>query len=856
MIKGKIKGLSSKEAEKRLQEYGLNKLEESKKISSLHIIFSQFKSPLIYILFFAGLITFFLKEWTDSLVIFLAVVVNTFLGFIQEYKAEKSLLALKKLLVLKALVIRDGKEELIEAEKIVPQDLVILTTGSKVPADGIVLEEKELYLNEAILTGESMPLKKEKISAKELALYKKGFFLPERKKEVFMGTTVVSGRGLILVLKTGKRTKMGHLAGKLKTTTEEETPLKRQISRLSKFLALIFLFICLMIFFEGLLTGRFWWEMFTLSVAIAVAAIPESLAVSLTIILTLGMQRIHKRKSLVRKLLAAEILGSVDIICADKTGTLTEGKMQVVKALALNKKLIRKAAFLCNNKTNPLELAMLNWAKKYFKKNTIKRERLEEIPFSSQRKFISILNQAENKKEAEMYLSGAPEMVLAISSLEKKAKTFWQKKLDEFTAKGYRVVAFSYKKDKKKILLNQFRQLKQNLAKDNNYFYLSNLKLNWLGLLLFEDPVRLDVKKAFKECQKAGIKVKVITGDHKNTALAVLRKLNLINKKNEKKVLEGWQLEKISKEKLKQIADKTILFCRATPEQKIKIVEALQSKRHVVAMMGDGVNDALALKKADIGIVVAEASEVAKETADMVLLDSNFKTIVAAVEEGRNIFENIKKVILYLLSGSFTEIVLIGGSLFLGLPIPVLPAQILWINIVEDSLPALALAFEEKDKTLMAEAPRKRDIPLIDKEIKILLAIISLTTDFFLLLIYIIMLKLNLDFSLIRTFIFASLASTSLFYIFSCKNLRAYIWKINIFSNKFLLLSVGTGFLMIFSGVYLPFLNFLLKTKPLPLLFWLIILGKSLFTVLAIELIKGIFIHKRKNYSLAKSNYV
>lgn len=852
-------GLSSKEALKRLEKYGPNEIERKKQLPWLRLLLDQFKSPLIYILFFAGLITLILKEWTDALVIFLAVGVNTILGFIQEYKAEKSLIALRKILVSHAKVIRDGKEELIETKDIVPGDLVILSTGSKVPADGVVVEGISLHLNEAILTGESVPVEKKEIKSKKVQ--NSSNISPEDLKSsgVFMGTVVVSGRGKMLVTKTGMKTKMGGIAGQLKETIEEETPLKKQIGYLSKILAIIFAFVCLIIFFEGLWREREILEMFTLSVAVAVAAIPEGLVVSLTVILSLGMQRVLKRKGLVRKLLAAETLGSVDIICADKTGTLTEGKMKVTdweteKGSKSEEEEILKAAALCNNMTNPLEVAMINWVREEVGEveEIIKlNPRIDEIPFSSEKKFIAVLVKSppdtSGVSRGKIFLSGAPEMVMEMCLMTEKEKIKWQKKLDEFTKKGLRVVAFSYATGDLKKLKTNFLNLKKGLQKydgqiNGDWHY---LQLKWLGLLLFEDPVRLEVKQALKTARLAGIKIKVITGDYRNTAISVLNKLEINGGQlKDEQVMEGWELEKASDEELTKRIDEIVLFARTTPEQKIRIVEALQAKGHSVAMMGDGVNDALALKKADIGIVVGEASEVAKETADMVLLDSNFKTVVAAVEEGRGIFENIKKVVLYLLSDSFTEIVLIGGSLLLGLPTPLLSAQILWVNLVEDGLPGLALAFEPKDKGLMKEPPRPKNAPILDEELKILIFVIGIITDFLLFTIFYLLFRFKLPIEMTRTIIFAALAVDSLLYVFSCKTLRVNLWHEDIFSNKFLLFSVLIGFLLLIAGIYTPFLNLILKTERLPLLAWPLIFTKGLITIGGIELVKWFFLKK------------
>jgi Ca2+-transporting ATPase len=830
------KGLTFQEAKKRLQKFGPNEIQQQEGLSWPKLLWGQFKSPLIYILFFAGLITLFLKEWTDSVVIFLAVGLNTVLGFIQEFKAEKALVALKKILVPHARVIREGKEEVIETRELVPGDLVVLLTGDKMPADGVLIEAVDFHSNEAILTGESAPVEKKDSS------------------QVFMGTVVASGRGKMVVQKTGQETRMGKIATKLSQTAAEETPLKAQIGHFSKILAVIFSLICVVIFFEGLWRGREFLEIFTLSVAVAVAAIPEGLVISMTVILTLGMQRILKRKGLVRKLLAAETLGAVNVICADKTGTLTEGKMRVVGIEVgggkqeARKKEILKAAILCNNMTNPLEIAMMNWAREKLGnvEEIIKQSpRRAEIPFTSERKFIAVLTQSASG--GEFFLSGAPEVIMEMSVMGKTEKDKWYKKLNHHTKKGLRVVAFSAVLGRVDKLKAAFGDLKKPTKKKTGRVQKgSSLKLEWLGLLLFEDPIRTEVKEALKLCQKAGITVKVVTGDYRQTAVAVLEKLEIGGGQiKDHQVMEGWELERLSGKDLSRRIEGIVLFARTTPEQKIKIVEALQEKGHSVAMMGDGVNDALALRKADIGVVVGEASEVAKETADMVLLDSNFKTIVAAVEEGRGIFENIKKVILYLLSDSFTEVILIGSSLFLGLPIPLLPAQILWVNLVEDGLPGLALAFEPKDEGLMQEPPRPKQAPILDKEIKTIIFIIGIVTDLLLLGVFYFLLRQSVSIEIIRTVIFASLAIDSLLYVFSCKTLRKNLWQEHIFSNKFLVFSVVSGFILLVAAIYVPFLRMILKTKILPARFWFLILLMGIADVVGIELVKWIFL-KRK----------
>jgi len=854
-------GLSSKEAAKKLEKYGFNEIEKKREFLWARLVFDQFKSPLIYILLLAGIISLILTEWTDALVIFLAVVVNTSLGFFQEFKAEGALIALQKLIVPHALVIRGKKRKRIEAAYLVPGDLVILKMGDRVPADGILIKAKNLYFNEAILTGESEAVEKKVLAKKEISSLLKGMVRGySSKKSAFMGTTVVSGKGRILVTGTGKNTRIGQLAIKLKETVSEETPLKIQITKLARTLTLIIGSICLIIFVEGVLKGRDLVEMFILAVALAVAAIPEGLAISVTMVLTLGMERILKKKGLVRKLLAAETLGSVDVICLDKTGTLTEGKVRVAKIDVVNKQLAASVAVFCNNLINPLGIALWDWGKKNLKLDGTlpaclpvdglgdrgEEFRIDEIPFSSKRKITAVLCR-KGKNKGVFYLSGAPEVVLELSGLSKKEKLKWEDNLNRHTGKGFRAIGLSFLEGDLEKLKEKFNLLRNKLLEyDGQLAREINLGTNWLGLVLFEDPVREGVKKTLDLAQKAGIEIKVITGDYQNTAVAVLNRLGLVRGAlKAKQVMEGGEVKRIGEEELSRRIEEIILFYRTTPEQKTKIVAALQNNGRTVAMMGDGVNDALALKKADIGIVVGEASEVAKETADMVLLDSSFSTVIAAIKEGRAIFENIKKVVLYLLSSSFSELILIGGSLLFGFPLPILPAQILWVNLIEDGLPGLALAFEKTDKGLMQKKPRVKKAPILDKEVKTMIFVISLVTDLILLSLCWFLLKIGCPLDKLRTIIFAVLAADSLLFVFSCKNLRKNLWQINVFSNKLLNLSVILGFVMLLLVIYLRPLNLVFKTVPLKpeILIAVLLLGGV--DIFGIEVIKLKFRKKR-----------
>ncbi|HUW22347.1 MAG TPA: HAD-IC family P-type ATPase [Candidatus Bathyarchaeia archaeon] len=839
-------GLTSVEATEKLKKFGLNQLEPTKKISTFKIFLDQFTSPLVYILVIAGLITLFLREFTDSLIIFAAVFLNTLLGFYQEKKAQRALEALRTYLVQKVRVVRDSRVQLIDARQLVPGDVVILSIGVKVPADGLIIEGVDLSVNEAILTGESIPVKKTKVKNRMSEISTEDRFIDKIGNEyrVFAGTTVVTGIGKMLVTGTGMKTEIGKIGQAVGEVGDEKTPLQDQLAQLAKTLTIILGITCILIFIIGLRQSRDPIEMFKISVAVAVAAIPEGLVVTLTAILAIGMQRILARKALVRKLIAAETLGSVSVICADKTGTLTEGKMRVVEALINDqlpdsKQVIIQAAILCNDKRDPLETAMLQWAEKKLKKKNVtikdieKRYlRTDEVPFSSEKKYIATLHKIKNGPKIQnlLFVSGAPEMVLKMSRITAKEEKSWLENLNDYANKSYRLVGFAFKEI----------EGKENWKKEIGGF-------SWLGILVFEDPIRKGVEDVIQLIKNAGVDLKVITGDYLNTAASVFNRLKIRDGPLQpEEMITGEELDGLSQQELKDKVKKIILFARTSPQQKLKIVNALKENAEVVAMMGDGVNDAPALAKSDIAIVVNEASDVAKETADMVLLDSRFETIVYAIEEGRAIFENIKKVILYLLCSSFTEVILIGGSMLFGLPLPVSAAQILWVNLVEDSLPSIALAFEPEEKEVMDEPPRPRNFPILDLEMKTLIFIVGFFTDLLLLMLAYLLHKNIIHFSHGRSVVFIALGIDSLFYVFSCRSLRKPIWQKKPWENKLLVLSVFIGLWMLVLAIYYPPLKRLLKTESLEWSEWVFIFFLSMFKVLLIEITKYIFILGRK----------
>lgn len=842
------RGLSEPEVRRRLQQFGANTIEKKGGETALSILLSQFKSPLIYILVIAALVTVVLRDYVDTWVIGLAVAVNTILGFYQERKAQRAIAALQELLSPKATVVRGGKRQVVEASDLVPGDVCVVGLGERVPADAVVVAVDDFAVTEAILTGESIPVHKrlersKTLSGENLEGLQKAWREIGPDSKVFAGTIVASGIATVLVAITGSGTEVGKIAQSLEETVEGPTPLQKRIASFSNQLAIFVGIIALVIFITGILveTGvevtlvEKFRVMFTTSVAVAVAAIPEGLAVSLTVILAIGMQRILHRKALVRKLMAAETLGSVTVICADKTGTLTEGMMQVTKAEFEDEKEGMKAAILTNDRRDPLEIAMWDWVSEEKRQDpqriTEANERIDSIPFSPEDKFTAKLY------KDRVYVMGAPEVVMSFCSMPGSKKHRWMRKFDEYGIRALRIVGFAMRKTKK----NERKLRKKSVRRG----------LTWLGVVVYEDPVRRGVAAALSEAKKAGIDVKVITGDYRATAEAVLESLGLLSKAAKLRaarslVMEGQELERLSPNELQGRVAETVLFARIDPVQKLKIVEALQANGEVVAMTGDGVNDAPALKRADIGVVVSGATDVAKETADMILLDDNFATMVAAVEEGRGIFVNLRKVILYLLSDSFSEVILILGSLLLRIPLALTASQILWVNLITDGFPSLALTIEPKDADLMKQKPRDRNEPLLDSEIKLLIILISGVTGLLTLAAFFWFWRLYGDEVSARTVVFVMLGIDSLVYVFSARSLRRPIWHTPLLGNLWLILAVLGGFGLQLMALYIPFLRRLLATRPLSVFEWLVVFAEAMLVIGIIELVKWWFLKKEK----------
>ncbi|MDO8524664.1 MAG: HAD-IC family P-type ATPase [bacterium] len=805
-------GLSEKQVLELRNRFGENSIPSKKKTSWFLILLAQLKSPLIYILIVIGLISLFFKEYFDVILIWSVVALNTLMGFFQEYHVEKTLIALRKILKPKAIVIREGKRKEIESRELVPGDLVILNSGDKVPADGKIIEGVNLLINEAILTGE------------EEAVIKT---VEEESNLAFMGTVVIFGRGIMEVLNTGKETEIGKIEKNLSEIKERKTPIQLRLDEFSKSLGKIILIVCLVIFLVGLFYRVDTLEMFRLAIILAVSAIPEGLPIAITVILALGMRRILKRNGLVKKLISIETLGSASVICTDKTGTLTEGKMKVVKTDFSDKENMLLALTLNNEQRSGLEVAIWDYVKneKMFDPQKIfnQTKRVYEEPFDSEKKYSITINEVKGKEVA--FLKGAPEIILPFCQSLDGEKEKILEKIEEWADEGLRVLGVAFKEE-------------GNLQEKKEF--------SWLGLVGVVDPIRKDAKEAILIAKSAGIQVKIVTGDYRKTAERVA--LNLGFNLEPKNVLEGAELEIISEEELKNKIKDILLFTRVTPHQKQKIIKALQDNGEVVAMTGDGVNDALALKKADIGIAVGSASEVAKEAGDLILLDNNFKTIIAAVEEGRLIFSNIKKVVSYVLSNSFVEIFLIFGSIILNLPYPLTIVQILWLHLICDGPSDIILGFEPKEKDLMEQRPENlQKESILSNSMKFLIFGISFIVGLLCLLIFWYFLKKSGDLNFARTLIFATVAMVDLIYIFSFKNLKRTIFKTeNFFQNKLLFLGVLYGILLTFVAIYLPALNRILDTQPLRPTHWLLVLSVALIVTLWAEVVKIMCNHKRR----------
>jgi Ca2+-transporting ATPase len=805
-------GLTVAEVAARRKIYGENRLPAEKPVSRLAILLSQVRSPLVYIILVAALVSLVAQEYGDFVIIMAVVVIDVILGYIQEYQAHKTYAALKGLLKPTTTVMRDGERCEVEVWELVPGDLALLSAGEKVPADGWVRESVKLGLDEAILTGESEPV------TKDVGL------------TAFMGTTVVAGRGLIQIEKTGPRTELGGIAQSLQEHVEEDTPLQRRLKAFSRTLTFIVIGFTLAILTTGLIMGEGFLQMLRTSIILAIAAVPEGLLIAVTVILVLGMRKILRRNGLVKRLLAVETLGSVTSICTDKTGTLTEGRMRVSMSDIVDAGRSLQVMVLCNDLEGPVDIALWEHARRLMDSDpqqmVDESQRLEEELFTSETKYmITAVTGTLLGGQGYNFLKGAPEIVLGMCNIAPEEKARILRQVDEWATMGLRLLGLAYRP----------------LGPLSDYHsYL------WVGLLGLEDPVREGVVGSVSVARRAGIQVKMITGDYPKTAEHIARRTGLMQ--DGEYSLEGREVAALSDEELQARVRTTPVFARIRPHDKLRIIRALQANGEITAMIGDGVNDAPALQRANIGVVVGSATDVAKETADLILMDSNFKTIVAAIEEGRIIFQNIRKVVAYTLSNSFAEVLAIFVAMILGWPAPLAVAQILWIHLICDGPSDIVLGFEPMERGIMDERPRPLHEPILSHLGLSLIGVISVSSATAVLFLFHHMFSAHGDPVEGRSIVFASFAINSMVYIFAYRSMRQPLWRMNRLSaNMALVYAVAGGIAMAVLPFLVPALRDLLGLVPLTLGEWSEVAGIALALLVVVEI--GKWISNRLNSS-------
>lgn len=844
---GKLKtstefGLSEMEAQKRLEENGTNEIREKGKKSNIAKFFSQFNDFMVIILLIAGAISFFTSvlqnenDFLDSIIIIFIVVLNAILGFLQENKAEKALEALKKMSAPKTNVIRDGVIQKIDSTSLVVGDLIIINNGDYVSADARLIESSNLKMEESALTGESLPV--EKITS----LVEDGnTSLGDRKNMVYAGSCAVSGKGRAIVVSTGMETEMGKIAEMIMNVDEEQTNLQKKLAETGKILGIGALLICTGIFFIGIFRKIPPFEMFMTSVSLAVAAIPEGLPAIVTIMLAIGVEKMVKKNAIVRKLPAVESLGSATVICSDKTGTLTQNKMRVVKHSTTNKNMLCSFLALCNSVEigeaekligEPTEIGLVEFAMQNGFKKANEEEKfpyLFEIPFDSARKLMSTIH--KDKDGYKIVTKGALDILLNkcdfyFENGEKKALTENKRKdiLREnlqMAKEALRVLAIAFK-DTKVMPKQTDKNIEEGLV--------------FLGMVGMIDPPREEVLDAVSECINAGIKPVMITGDHIETAKAIGKKIGILSETG--KAITGAELDLITEKELVENIYNYDIFARVSPEHKVRIVKAFKKKGEIVAMTGDGVNDAPALKTADIGCAMGiTGTDVAKGASDIILADDNFSTIVYAVKEGRTIFENIKKSVHFLLSSNIGEIITILVALLFGFATPLVPIQLLWINLITDSLPAIALGIDPPEDSLMNGQKERVKKGLFGKDRWLRIVLEGIMIGLLGLIAYGIGAVYFKDYKIGSTMAFATLSISQLIHSFNMKSEKS-ILTINLLNNPYLILAFFVGAGLQIGVIMLPFLAGIFKVVPLTMVQWLMVTFLCFTPVLIVELEK------------------
>lgn len=815
-LRTSLEGLSTKDSQKRLEEFGYNRLPEGQKTNWVLVFLGQFKELMVLILLAATVVSFLLGERVDAITIAVIVLLNAILGFVQEFRAEQALEALKSYAAPIARVRRDGRVVKINAEELVPGDVFVLEAGDRVPADGRIIEAHECEIDEAALTGESVPVNKREETLREAKP------LADTANMVYQGTMVTRGRAIAVLVATGAKTEVGKIAHLLQEATVGMTPLQKRLHKLSIVLVAVCLSVSAFVALAGVIRGESIYKMFLAGVSMAVAAIPEGLPAIVTIALAIGVQRMIKINVIVRRLPTVETLGCATVICSDKTGTLTEGRMALREIRFQNRILtideidrdLAESILLSTalvEEGDPTEVALVRGAKEkgVSIEGVLKRwEKLGEIPFSSERKMMTVAYRDRRTGEIWVFSKGAIDVILDKSQMVDKVRL--HKDNEEMAGLSLRVLALGKKK---------LTSLEEEWEEG----------LEFLALMGISDPPRKEVKLSLAKSRKAGIKTIMVTGDHPATAKSIGEQINLLPPGGI--VLTGAELDNLSDLQLKNLLPRVYVLARVTPSHKLRIVRVLKESGHVVAMTGDGVNDAPAVKEADIGIAMGRSgTDVTKEAASLVLLEDNFSAIVEAIEQGRAIYDNIRKFLRYLLSCNTGEILVMLVGTLLGLPLPLLPIHILLVNLVTDGLPALALGVEPPDSEVMTRKPRDPKegilagglgIRVIMKGIAIALAAIG---------VFVYLLSTGSDVDRARTAVLASLVLSQLVHAFEVRTENRSLWELNLWGNRYLPLAVGSSLLILLGVIYLPFGAIAFQTVPLGLYEWSVVV---LFTALS-----------------------
>ena len=873
------RGLRAAESAARLEQVGANELIEREGPSFWKLLLNQFNQFLVIILIVSALLSFVLGEWLDGGAILTIVILNAIIGVVQESKAEEALAALKKLAAPEAKAIRGGHQVTVPARELVPGDLVVLETGNYIPADLRLAESVNLRIEEASLTGESVPV--EKHADAQLPADAP---LGDRRNCAYMSTVITYGRGRGIVVETGMSTEIGRIAEMIQSYEEEPTPLQIKLDQLGKWLGWGALAVCAIVFVAGWLQGREWLEMFMVAVSLAIAAVPEGLPAVVTICLALGLQRMIKRHALIRKLPAVETLGSATAICSDKTGTLTQNEMTAVQMyvdrtlLAITgegyrpegefqadgravdlagypgSRLLLRATTLCNDAHlesqngdgwrmvgDPTEGALVVAAAKAgLWQEELARDyaRLDEIPFDSTRKRMTTLHPDPRYGGYVAYVKGAPDLLLELS--DKVIEDGTERPLTDEKRRNIIEVNESLASNALRVLGVAYRPLAE--LPDSPSVDEVERDLTFVGLVGMIDPARPEVKDAVALARHAGIKTVMVTGDYQNTALAIARELNLIS--DEAVALTGAELDRLSEADFEAQVEEVDVYARVSPAHKVRIVEALKKRGHVVAMTGDGVNDAPALKRANIGVAMGiTGTDVSKETADMVLTDDNYASIVSAVEEGRSIYSNIRKFVYYLLSCNVGEIMIVFLATLFGWPVPLTAIQLLTLNLVTDGAPALALGLEKGDPDIMDRPPRPVNEPVINRQMVGGIFVQTVAITVAILSAFVIGLKWYPDPDDVvraQTMAFATLSISELLRAYTSRSERYGLHRIGVFSNKYMQWAVAASLAIILAVIYLPFLNFFFDTRPLGLREWAVMGPLMLIPSLAAEVNKWV----------------